>query len=84
MAMARTFNQSSDAGMASIPPPAAVDLLRMDEVLRRTGLSRSTVYRLVREGRFPRPCKLSIQTVAFRSDEVAAWIDQLPRAAVGR
>jgi prophage regulatory protein len=46
--------------------------------MRATGLSRSAVYQLVALGRFPSPRKLGVQSVAWRSDEVRAWIDTRP------
>ena len=40
-------------------PAAATRLLRFEEVARRTALSRDSIYRLAREGRFPKPIKVS-------------------------
>ena len=57
-----------------------VRLLRLPDVLRRVGLSRSTVYQLAASGRFPAPVRLSPRTSAWRSDDVQAWIDNLQRA----
>lgn len=45
-----------------------------------TGLSissKSTVYRLVSAGQFPRPVKLGTRAVAWRSSEIDAWIEGL-------
>lgn len=55
-------------------------LLRLREVIQRTGLSRSTIYRLASDGRFPTHVKLSDSASAWREDELAAWIDSRPRA----
>ena len=49
-------------------------LLRFGEVRRRTGLSRSTIWRMERSGAFPRRVKVSLNVVAWREDEVADWI----------
>lgn len=49
-------------------------LLRIKDVLTRTGLSRSTMYALIADGRFPAPVKLSIRCAAWPSDQVDAWI----------
>ncbi len=54
----------------------SVVMLRLREVTRVTGLARSTIYKLIREGRFPRPVKLAARAVAWRSDVVNAWIEQ--------
>lgn len=53
---------------------AQVVLIRMKEVQRRTGLSRPTLYRLVKDHKFPRPVRLMTHSVAWRQHEVDAWI----------
>jgi prophage regulatory protein len=49
-------------------------LLRLPAVQHLTGLSRSTVYRLVAAGQFPAHVKLSARATAWRAHEVLAWI----------
>ena len=49
-------------------------LLRLPDVLERTALSSSTLYRLVNAGRFPRPLKLTERSSAWVEAEVDAWI----------
>ena len=49
-------------------------LIRLPEVLRRVPLSRTRIYELVNDGRFPRPIKLSERAVAWRSADVEQWI----------
>jgi predicted DNA-binding transcriptional regulator AlpA len=56
-----------------------VHLLRLDDVLKATGLSRMTIEREMAAGRFPRAVYPTQATRAWRSDEIAAWIDALPR-----
>lgn len=51
-----------------------VVLLRLPEVQRRTGLTRSVVYELARRGEFPRPLKLTERSSAWVESEVQAWI----------
>jgi prophage regulatory protein len=48
-------------------------LLPMAEVRRRVGLSSSMIYRLVAEGRFPRPGKYGTRSLWVES-EVSSWI----------
>ncbi len=55
-------------------------LLRLPAVLKLTGLKKSTVYAGAKNGTFPKPVRLSARAVAWRSDELAKWIDGLPRA----
>jgi prophage regulatory protein len=49
-------------------------ILRLPVVLDRTGLSRSTVYLRVTEGRFPRPVSLGARAVGWIETEVEEWI----------
>ena len=53
-------------------------LLRLPEVLRATGLSRSNLYRKVKVGEFPSPVQLGERAVGWRESEVFAWIDGRP------
>ena len=48
--------------------------LRLPEVLARTGLSRSTIYVRLDEGRFPRPVSLGGRAVGWIEAEVDDWI----------
>ena len=49
-------------------------ILRLPIVLDRTGLSRSTGYQRVTEGRFPRPVSLGARAVGWIETEVEEWI----------
>lgn len=51
-----------------------VRFLRLPEVKACTKLSRSEVYRRVKAGTFPAPCKLGSRASAWAEHEVAAWI----------
>ncbi|HEV7270724.1 AlpA family transcriptional regulator [Pseudoxanthomonas sp.] len=53
-----------------------VQLLRLPEVLIRTGLGRSTIWSLIAQGRFPRQVKLSERSSAWVDAEVDAWVAQ--------
>lgn len=58
-------------------------MLKLPEVVRRTGLGRDSIYTLARAGKFPRPRKLSERASAWRSDEIDAWIEARPTAQAG-
>lgn len=49
-------------------------MLRFPDVRERTGLSRTTVWRLERRGQFPAHRQLSANTVGWLEEEVTAWI----------
>ncbi|HFS4633584.1 TPA: helix-turn-helix transcriptional regulator [Escherichia coli] len=52
------------------------NLLRLSDVMRRTGYSRAWIYRLINLGRFPKPVKIGSRSVAFIESEVDEWINQ--------
>ena len=49
-------------------------LLRFPTVRERTGLSRSTIWRLERCGEFPKHRRISANVVAWVEEEVMGWI----------
>jgi prophage regulatory protein len=49
-------------------------LIRLKEVRHRVGLGRSTIYRWMAEGRFPRPVPLGGHAVAWLQEDVDDWI----------
>ena len=55
-------------------------LLTRREVERRTGLSRSTLYRKMREGTFPVPVKISERAVRWRDSDIRAYVDSRTRS----
>jgi prophage regulatory protein len=48
-------------------------LIRLPEVRRLVGLSHSSIYRLVSEGRFPVPLKISERAVRWRYADILDW-----------
>ena len=53
-------------------PP--IRFLRLPEVLERTGLSRSTIYVRLAEGRFPQPVRLGDRAVGWIEAEIDEWV----------
>lgn len=49
-------------------------ILRINTVLQRTGLSRSTMYRKMENGTFPRNVKISTRCTGWRESAVNAWL----------
>ena len=49
-------------------------LLRLREVMERTGLKRSTIYDLIKKGRFPKQVMLSERCVGWVEDKIHDWI----------
>lgn len=49
-------------------------LIRIRTVLEMTGISRSTLYRKIDEGRFPCQIKIAERCCAWREAEVREWL----------
>ena len=60
-----------------------VRFLRLPEVLARTGLSRSTIYVRLDQGRFPRPVSLGGRAVGWIEAEVDEWVREQIEASRG-
>lgn len=55
-------------------------LLRLPEVIERTGLSRSSLYQRINQGTFPRPIKLGQRASAWPLSEIDQWVADTIRA----
>ncbi|WP_322979159.1 helix-turn-helix transcriptional regulator [Pseudomonas sp. C11] len=66
--------------MTTTATPPADRLMRLPEVLKQTGLSRTSVYRLMEAGDFPTKRKLMgtgrSSPICFSANEVQAWINK--------
>lgn len=51
-------------------------ILRLPQVKIRVGLSRSSIYLAVSQGKFPRPVSLGARAVGWLESEVDAWLFQ--------
>ncbi len=60
-------------------PATQVLLVRLRQLTAMVGLSRSTIYRLVKAGNFPKPIRIGISSLAWRMDEIHKWIDSRNR-----
>jgi len=49
-------------------------ILRIEAVLARTGLSRSTLYRKIQDGTFPRQVHISTRCAGWRESAISAWL----------
>lgn len=48
-------------------------LIDIDEVVRESSLSRSSIYRGIKAGTFPPAVRVSTGRVAWRASEIAEW-----------
>ena len=70
------------ADRESCPPKPDDGFADLKRVMARTSLSRSTIYREMASGRFPRPHKLSLGRVGWLCSEIEVWM--AARAAGGQ
>ena len=50
-------------------------ILRLPNVMRLTGLGRTTIYDMMAKGMFPRPVSLGFRAVGWRASDIRAWIE---------
>jgi prophage regulatory protein len=60
--------------------PKPPELLRITKVQARTGLSRASVWRLVRDASFPAPVRIGRRAVAWLDTEIDSWIANCVKA----
>ena len=53
--------------------------MRLSEVLDSVGLARSTIYKQIATGTFPRPVSVGPKAVRWRQSEITEWIESCPR-----
>ena len=54
--------------------PAPIVLIDRAEVERRVCLTKTTIYRLMRGGRFPKPAPVAEKAVRWCAAEIDAWL----------
>ena len=55
-------------------------MMRISEVIDVLGVSRSTLYRMVAGGGFPRPVRVGQRATRWRQSDIQQWMDSLPLA----
>ena len=58
----------------STEPRRVTRLIRLPEVQHRVGLGRSTIYRWMSEGKFPKPVQLGGYSVAWAEEQIEKWV----------
>lgn len=55
-------------------------ILRLPEVIDRTGKSRSGIYADVKAGSFPRPVSIGARAVGWKDSAIEGWLGNRPPA----
>lgn len=55
---------------------SSIRLIRMPEVLSKTGFKKSWIYLLVSNNSFPKPIKVGARAIAFVEAEIDEWVEE--------
>jgi predicted DNA-binding transcriptional regulator AlpA len=62
------------SSLSSASRSRAPQLLRLADVKARTGLSRTTIYRFIADGKFPQNFPIGARAVAWLESDITQWI----------
>jgi prophage regulatory protein len=51
------------------------NFLRIKDVMKKTGIARSTIWLWVKEDKFPKPIKLSPRITVWDNNEIDKWMN---------
>ena len=80
--MAQNAGDQMDAFQPNDPttprraPAINIQILRLPQVCKMTGLCRSSVYQMESEGQFPKRIKIGARSVGWIESEVQTWLRQ--------
>lgn len=75
---------TTNNGPASSPEPPDELLWNIKTVILKTGLSRPSIYRYMKRGRFPPHRRIGPNRVAWVASDILAWIETCPCARTVR
>ena len=73
-ALVRLLAKAMAEAMSAHADRSHDNILRLPEVMRRTGLKRSSLYAKIAKGSFPSQILLSINMVGWRESAIDAWV----------
>ena len=79
-ALMRAYYIALDKTPAEVPAMyESENLLRLPDVLKRTGLSRASVYTRMKEGGFPKPVHIGPRAIAWPQSDIDEWVANIIR-----
>ncbi|AOX99696.1 AlpA family transcriptional regulator [Jeongeupia sp. USM3] len=51
-------------------------IIRVKQVIETTGLARSTIYKYIADGIFPKPIQLGARSVGWVEGEIQSWLEK--------
>ena len=58
-----------------------INVLRRKQLENQLNLSRSSIYKMIADGTFPKPIKLGRRAVGWRAEDVEKWLANLQEAS---
>ena len=58
-----------------------INVLRRKQLENQLNLSRSSIYKMIADGTFPKPIRLGRRAVGWRVEDVQEWLDNLQEAS---
>jgi len=55
-------------------------IIRIKDLCKKLGISRTSIYRYMKLNKFPRPIVLSTNTIGWKECEIDEWVESRPRA----
>lgn len=52
-----------------------MNFLRIKDVMKKTGLAKSTIWLWIKEGKIPKPIKLSERVTVWKESDIDDWIE---------
>ena len=65
-----------DKGVPHVPHSTEERVVRLRDVISRTGRGRSSIYADVKAGRFPAPVAIGARAVGWLETEISLWLQQ--------
>ena len=56
-------------------------IFRRKELEKRLGLSRSSIYKMMDDGEFPRPVRIGRRAVGWRAADIETWFEAMQRVS---
>jgi prophage regulatory protein len=73
-----TYDMSDDLATDQASSVAENELWRLSKVCKFVGLSKSTIYQMIKREQFPVPVKTGARAVAWHSEQIKIWIKTRP------
>ncbi len=70
------FGFSSEERVCIVDENEIGRLISMASLVAMLGLSRSTIYKMIKDGTFPKPIKIGARRIAWRIDAVDKWLTE--------